>query len=80
MSPAARAGREIWFQEAGNIQVYPTIYHVYTSNDIPWIYHGYTMNILCGYTMYILRYTWYIHYKTHVWYIMYIPYIYHTYG
>ena len=35
MRPAAQAGREIWFQEARNIQGYPRIYRVYTSNDIP---------------------------------------------
>jgi hypothetical protein len=31
--------------------------------------HGYVMYILSGYTMYILGYTWYIHYNTYVWYI-----------
>ena len=45
MRPAARAGREIWFQEARNIQGYPRIYHVYTSNDIPCI----SMDIPCIY-------------------------------
>ena len=45
MRPAALAGREIWFQEARNIQGYPRIYHVYTSNDIPCI----SMDIPCIY-------------------------------
>ncbi len=45
MSPAARAGREIRFQEARNIQVYPRIYHVYTWKDIPCIY----MDMSCIY-------------------------------
>ena len=47
MRPAARAGREleIWFQEARNIQGYPRIYHVYTSNDIPCI----SMDVPCIY-------------------------------
>ena len=52
MRPAARAGREleIWFQEARNIQGYPRIYHVYTSNDIPCI----SMDIPCIYFVDIL--------------------------
>ena len=40
------------------------------------IYQVYTMHILCGYTMYILGYTWYIHCHG---YTMYIPCISHVY-
>jgi hypothetical protein len=45
MRPAARAGREIGFQKARNIQGYPRIYSVYSSNDIPFI----SMDIPCIY-------------------------------
>ena len=38
MNPAALAGREIRFQEARDIQVYPRIYHVYPWKHLPWIY------------------------------------------
>jgi hypothetical protein len=41
--------------------------------------HGYIMYILSGYTMYILGYTWYIHYNTLYGISKDIPYIYHTY-
>ena len=76
---AARAGREIWVQEARNIQGYPWIYHVYTSNDIPWI----SMDIPCIYLVNIHGISLDIHGISTLL-DMYgiskdIPYIYHTY-
>jgi hypothetical protein len=56
MRPAARAGREIRFQKARNIQEYPWRYHVYTTIIPLWCIYikWYIMYMIhgLGYTMY----------------------------
>jgi hypothetical protein len=70
MRPAARADCKIWFQKARNIQEYLwiyhvyTMYHVYTSNDIPCI----SMDIPCIFHVYVGHLHIYGIYHVYAWY------------